>query len=80
MNTTQTDKKQETAKEILDRHIASTDSFIDACLKTAEEIADKAWEAGKGWQFDEDHYLFNESKTHRDKSTFMKDLFPEDKL
>ena len=69
MNTTQTDngKKQETAKDILEKH--NIVGMTDLLLPVLEEIADKAWEAALKWDSDT-------SQPHPDKSTFMKSLFP----
>jgi hypothetical protein len=84
MNTTQTDngKKQETAKEILDHYFSYPRSadFEKHVLKFAKEIADKAWEAGQNRADDEFSVCLEQKKATKmpDKSTFMKELFPED--
>lgn len=63
--------KRETAKEILNwflphpRHL----NLEEAVLKFAKEIADKAWDDG---------WLNGDDMSKKGKSTFMKELFPED--
>lgn len=62
-----------TAKEILDRcapkWIGGDCVPRDQALAAIKEIADKAWEAAG------EHYVLE----GKDRITFMKELFPEDK-
>jgi hypothetical protein len=76
------EQSMETAKDIYDRivgqyHRKLAPMTYEDTIKFAQEIADKAWEAGKQWQFNEDHYLYNESKTAPNKDLFMKSMFAE---
>lgn len=100
-NAVMSEKKQETAKEILERHLfdylrpffssdertkkvtklsTGISEEAGAYMATLREIADKAWEAGKERgileeQNDTEGYI----EGSIDKSTFMKQLFPESK-
>jgi hypothetical protein len=70
------EQKQETAKEILDRHLLTGTGEGSKTLAAMKEIADKAWEACSKRIYQEDYS--GDDPTAPDKSTFMKELFPED--